>query len=116
MGSSCAIGSKVKPKVAVSEQSYCIDKGQGPVVKFADQNIYYSHPHMAFSVESLERKGKEIMMARTLKQGLDRDQEFIREFSKKLKVAKEAMDDCVYHDMNPSNKWYSVKPIIDTGK
>jgi hypothetical protein len=26
------------------------------------------------------------------------------------------MDDCVYHDMNPSNKWYSVKPFIDTGK
>jgi len=116
MGSGCTIGLKVKPKVVVSEQSYCIDKERGPVVKFAEQNIYHSHPHMAFSVENLERRGKEILMAHILKQGLDRDQEFIREFSKQLRVAKEAMDDCVYHDMNPSNKWYSVKPFIDTGK
>ena len=117
MGNGCAIGLKVKPMVVVSEQSYRLDKEpEPPIVRFTDQNFYYYHPHMAFSVESLERKGKALMMSQMMKRQANQDDAFIREFSKQLRVAKEAMDDCVYRDMNPSNKWYSVKPYVDTGE
>lgn len=117
MGNSCTIGSKIKPKAIVSEQSYRVEnEPKTPIIRFADKDVFHSHPVMAFSVESLERRGKELMMSKMMERHLDQDEAFIREFSKRLMVAKEAMDDSIYHDMNPSAKWYSIRPFIDTGE
>jgi len=117
MGNNCTSTIKIKPKKPVSELSYRVENvPKAQVVRFADKNIFYPDSRIAISAESLEARAKKLMLRTIIEQAAEEDKEFINELTKKLMIAKQAMDECLYNDILSRSNSYSIVPFVHIEK
>ena len=125
---------QVRPKSNISEKDFFY--GLPSKTRFNEKNIFHSDPHLAKSMENLEKEAKEIMFIKVVAAELNKMSDKIREellespseqhlresaetvkfvnkIAQDLMDAKEKMDDCVYRDLHRNSHSYSIIPFYN---